>query len=250
MQVDMNFKKNYKKVVQERYLNSTKADKSKILDEYCNMCNYNRKYAIRSLSGEANSGATKRPGPKPKYPEDLVCEPLGRIWLMAGCPCSKFFKPMIKDFIGSYAEKYEELPEDVVKMLLSISAPTIDRLLNKSGFRANKGLSGTTAGNLLKKEIKLSENNWDNKCPGFFEADTVAMCGDSIAGQFIWCLNMTDIASGWTEARACWGKSSEAVLNRIKEVEKRSLIYPANKRGLLKREKRLLFDQEDKIQYS
>ncbi len=65
----------------------------------------------------------------------------------------------------------------------------------------------------------MSDNQWDHKRPGFFEADTVAMCGDSIPGQFIWCLNMTDIASGWTEVRACWGKSSEAVLERIKEIE-------------------------------
>ena len=39
-------------------------------------------------------------------------------------------------------------------------------------------------------------------CPGYLEADSVAHCGASLAGDFIWSLTYTDIASQWTEGRA------------------------------------------------
>ena len=104
--------------------------------------------------------------------------------------------------------------------LLSMSSATMDRLLNNSRFKEfRKAFSGTTPGSMLKEQIPLHDNNWDDKKSGYFEADTVAMCGDSLLGQFIWCLDMTDVATGWTEVRACWGKTSEAILRRIKEIE-------------------------------
>ena len=55
--------------------------------------------------------------------------------------------------------------------------------------------------------------------PGFIEADTVAHCGTSMAGEFVNTLTMTDIYSGWTEVRAVWGKQSNAVLNAIRAIE-------------------------------
>lgn len=46
-----------------------------------------------------------------------------------------------------------------------------------------------------------SSRDMDVTQPGFMEADTVAHCGDSLAGDFVWSLTMTDICTGWTECR-------------------------------------------------
>ena len=43
---------------------------------------------------------------------------------------------------------------------------------------------------------------WDVTRPGYLEADSVAHCGASLAGDFIWSLTYTDIATQWTEGRA------------------------------------------------
>jgi hypothetical protein len=51
------------------------------------------------------------------------------------------------------------------------------------------------------------------------EADTVAHCGNSLAGDFIWSLTMTDIVTGWTECRATWNKGSQGVLEQIQAIE-------------------------------
>ena len=52
------------------------------------------------------------------------------------------------------------------------------------------------------------------------EADTVAHCGDNLAGDFVWSLTMTDICSGWTECRATWNKGADGVMTRIKAIQK------------------------------
>jgi hypothetical protein len=55
--------------------------------------------------------------------------------------------------------------------------------------------------------------------PGFVEADTVAHCGYSLEGNFVWTLTMTDIVTGWTEFRATWIKGSGGVIEQIKVIE-------------------------------
>jgi hypothetical protein len=55
--------------------------------------------------------------------------------------------------------------------------------------------------------------------PGHIEADTVAHCGTSLYGDFINTLTLTDLATGWTENRALWGKTGVAVVAAIRDVE-------------------------------
>ena len=111
----MDFKKTYTEQIRERYLSSDKNTKAKILDEYCNVCGYARKHAIRTLSAKTSQDSKiKKPGPKPKYPADIFVEPLGRIWLMADKPCSKYLITIIRDCIAPYQEtygKFWELPK-------------------------------------------------------------------------------------------------------------------------------------------
>jgi hypothetical protein len=87
-----------------------------------------------------------------------------------------------------------------------------------------KGRSCTKPGTLLKKHIPIKTNQWDEKRPGFIEADTVAHCGTSLQGEHVWTLDCVDIATGWTEQRAVFGKGQSGVLDQIKDVE-RSLPF-------------------------
>lgn len=60
------FKRAYLEEIRLRYRNSTKKQKSKILDEFCIVCRYeSRKHAIKILNGTINP-RIKRPGPKSK----------------------------------------------------------------------------------------------------------------------------------------------------------------------------------------
>ena len=82
-----------------------------------------------------------------------------------------------------------------------------------------KGLCGTRPGGLLKHQIPIRTDNDDVDRPGFLEADTVAHCGNSLSGDFIWSITFTDIFCQSTENRATWNKGAEGVLDQVKDVE-------------------------------
>ena len=67
-------RKSYLIAIKRRYLKAKKADKKTILDEFCNICNYNRKYAIRLLNKRNNFPIKKRTGRKPY--RALLIEPI------------------------------------------------------------------------------------------------------------------------------------------------------------------------------
>jgi hypothetical protein len=46
----LNFKMEYLKKIYQRYHRSSRAEKTQILNEFCEVCKYNRKYAIWLLN--------------------------------------------------------------------------------------------------------------------------------------------------------------------------------------------------------
>jgi hypothetical protein len=140
--------------------------------------------------------------------------------------CSKRLKVMIALWLPHYET---ELSDEVKHQLGTISAATIDRLLAPLRRRYTKrGLATTRPGSLIKKQIPIKTNQWDERVPGFLEADTVAHCGTSVAGMFVYTLNMVDIATGWTEQRALWGKGEGGVLSAMESIEQ---VLPFRIRG-------------------
>jgi len=207
-----------------RYKKATKrAEKSALLTELCLTCNWHRKHAIRALK---NFRRFTKPKPKKRgkpsiYNITSVIEPLKRIWLAAGQPCSKLLKPTIELWLPFYAEEFGGLPLNAIKALRKISHATIDRILKPIRIKYTKrGRSTTKPGTLLRKTIPIKTNQWDETRPGFLEADTVAHCGDTTAGIYVNTVNFVDIATGWTEQRAVWGKGETGVLKQIKNVQK------------------------------
>jgi hypothetical protein len=106
------------------------------------------------------------------------------------------------------------------KLLKEISAATIDRLL-ASCKATPRGLSGTKPGTLLRQQIPIAGEVWDERRPGFLEVDSVARCGGSLAGDFVWSLTYTCLGSSWTEGRAVWNKGYQGVLEQTQDVEAR-----------------------------
>ena len=212
-------RKEYLKEIMLRYIESTKIEKKIILNEFCKVCNYNRKYAIRLLN--SNSLATKRNmskrGRKKKYNHPILYDFIKEIWVKTNLPCSKRLKTIISIWLPFY--EYD-LPEDIKELLLTISPASIDRLLKPIRRKYSKrGLCTTKPGSILKKQIPVNTNQWEESQPGFLEADTVAHCGNSVADTFAHTVNCVDIATSWTEQRAVWGKGEKGVRNAIESIE-------------------------------
>ena len=210
----------YIRSIYKRYQNSTKKQKKLILDEFCQVCGYHRKYAIRILRKKAAQKAIQKkskPGRKKQYTNPLLLSVLYELWILTNLPCSKRLKTIIPLWLPHYPII---LPEDVYHTLLRISPATIDRLMAEARSKHDQHrLATTKPGSLLKKQIPIHTGQWDETQPGFVEVDSVAHCGTTTAGPFVYTINCVDIATQWTEQRAAWGNGEKGVLDAIKSIE-------------------------------
>jgi len=145
-----------------------------------------------------------------------------QIWLTAEQPCGKRLAPVLRQWLPYYEERYGELSARQRNLIRHISPATLDRLLVPARAQHSSwGRCATKPGSLLRSEIPIRTGTWDLSRPGYLEADSVAHCGTSLAGSFIWSLTYTDILSGWTEGGAVWNKGAAGVLTATREVEER-----------------------------
>jgi hypothetical protein len=201
-----------------RYDRGSKEVKSQILEEFCQVCGYNRKYAIRLLNGPLRR-STRKPGRASQYDDPQFLDALKQLWFDTDQLCSKKLKTVTPTWLVFFEQEHGKLDQEIKEKLLRISPATIDRVLKPTRVKYGKGRCGTKPGTLLRTQIPIRTDYWDANKPGYLEADTVAHCGTSLAGDFIWSLTLTDIYSGWTECRAVWNKGAHGVIEQIKDIE-------------------------------
>lgn len=208
--------------VRKKYKKARKKEKGEIIAEVCAISGFHKKHAIRVLNKDHRRITIKKEARgRPKvYQEQVYLEPLKRIWRATDQLCGKRLKMALPLWLPHYHKAYGELDQSTYQGLLQMGSATIDRLLSKVKVQSKRGLSGTKPGKILKKHIPIKTDQWDEAIPGFLEADTVAHCGTSLMGDFVWSLTMTDICSGWTENRAVWNKGAIGVVEQIKDIEK------------------------------
>lgn len=156
-------KREYLQAILSRYRQARKKGKQAILDEFCQLCGYNRKYAIRLLRRKPHR-VGKRPGPRPRYSPDQILLPLKRFWWATDQMCSKRLVAALPLWLPFYEREYGPLPVQLQAQLLTISPATLDRLLKPVRVRVKRrGLSGTRPGTLLKNHIPLQPHR--SRCP-------------------------------------------------------------------------------------
>ena len=211
-------KQEYLEAVRPRYLKAKRIGKTRILEEFCNVCGYHRKHAIRLL--KHRTGAARRKPGRPSVYGAAELEVLEPIWLAAGRPCALRFRVLIMAWLPWYENEYGVLDVPIRQHLLQISVRTLDRLMKPVRRRHGQhGKCGTRPGTLLKNQIPIKTQHADVNKPGVMEADTVAHCGNTLEGDFVWSLTLTDIFSGWTGNRAVWNRGYEGVQAAIRHSE-------------------------------
>jgi hypothetical protein len=135
--------------------------------------------------------------------------------------CGKRLQPMLPELLP-VLERFNEFSCDreTRAKLLRISAASIDRLLKPERRKYElRGRAGTKPGTLLKKQIPIRTfAEWDEQCPGFVEIDLVAHDGGLAAGDYCQTLDLTDIATTWTETLAVRNKAQAWVFAALKEM--------------------------------
>lgn len=203
-------KRQYLETIYLRYRHAGRAEKRRILDEFCQVASYHRKYAIRLLNGPV-PGRARPPRQRGASYAPAVIEALRAIWEAAGYPWSVRLKALLPLWLP-WARRRLPLARSVERQLLAISPRQMDRRLAPYKRQLTRRLYGRTKpGTLLKHHIPLKTDHWDVTAPGFSEIDLVSHAGDSAEGEFVHSLNLTDIHTTWVETIAVLGKSQQHV---------------------------------------
>jgi hypothetical protein len=219
--MDLKSRKAYMDAISERYHKAPRESKTRILNELCEVCGFNRKYAIwkinhwRASQGEPKPRQRRRR--KKTYPAEVM-KIVEKVWEKADYPWSVRLKEILRLWLPWIRERFG-LEAAQEKKLLAISPSTIDRSLRDKKRRLRRRIYGRTKpGTLLRHQIEVRCEHWDVQVPGYLELDLVSHSGECAEGEFIYSLNLTDIASTWDESRAVMGKGEEGVLQALQEI--------------------------------
>src|SRR3954462_12454393 len=150
MNMSTALKKEWLPKLQARYARRNREGKTRMLDELCEDYEYDRKYAIKLLSGGLAPPAGKgHPGPERRYGE--IQPVVQHIWLQAEQPCGKRLVPILQQWLPYYERRFERLSRGHRKLIGQISAATLDRLLASArAAQVGHARCGTKPGSLLR----------------------------------------------------------------------------------------------------
>ena len=217
----------YVEAIRGRYLNVSRKEKGRILDEFTNVTDLHRKAAIRLLRRRSQAKVNRGRGRPRCYGHDVVSA-LRVVWEATDRLCSKRLHPFLPEILAALKKHGEiTLTPEVETQLCRISPSTIDRLLHPyRRLGGRRPFATTKPGSMLKKSIPIRTfADWEEDTPGFLEIDLVAHCGESTEGLFLNTLSTVDVASGWSECMGVWGKGQQRVRSAIHRVRQR-LPFP------------------------
>lgn len=222
-----------------RYQQATRQEKSLILNELTSLTDYNRAYAallLRSYGQEIwlkdKDGPVRiRPSEHiehdgrgaPRVYGDAVAEAVIKIWYLCDCMCGKRLASAMRTMVPVLMRWSElEISDEVQRKLMSISAASIDRLLQDERRRIQlpRAKAYTKPGpEALRNQVPIRTfEEWDRSEVGHVQADLVGHDGGYAFGDFFFTLTMVDIATGWTEARVVLNKARKWVCEAADEI--------------------------------
>lgn len=197
-----------------------KKERGGVLDEFCRVTKYHRKYAIGLLNGEEHSGSPARRRRGPEYSRGAI-RVAEAVWEAAGYPWSVRLKALLPLWLPWARTRMPGLTPQVEAELDAISARQLDRRLRSKKRQLKRRIYGhTKSGTLLKHHIPIKTDCWDVTEPGFTEIDLVSHSGPAASGEFIYSLNLTDIHTGWCETRAIMGRGEQGVVIALEQIRR------------------------------
>ena len=186
-----------------RYRRASKQEKHAMLNEFCKVTRYHRKYALRVLNGPPPRVQPRKRRRHPTY-APAVTRALVFVWKAAGYTWSVHLKALLPLWLPR-DRQHLGLSAEVERQLGRISPRQMDRRLKGHKRQMKTRLYGRTKpGTSLKHHIPLRTDRWDVRTPGFGEVDLVAHSGNCAVGEFVHSLNLTDIDTTWMETLSKW----------------------------------------------
>lgn len=205
-----------------RYLLASRPEKSRLLTEFCRVTGRHRKSAVRLLRRPPRAAPSRSGRPRCYGPEVLAL--LRAVWEASDYLCGKRLAPFLPTLVEALERhRVLQVPPRLRPVLLRVSAPTIDRLLRPHRRGHPRGIATTGPSHpALAAQVPIRTfGEWQDVRPGSLQADLVAHCGESAEGFFLTSLVTVNVATGWTECQAVWGKGYERVGTGVHLIRQR-----------------------------
>jgi hypothetical protein len=206
----------------EEYISAGRERKGEILDHIIKTTKMKwRESAVRRFRRMQlrDPARVEGRGRKVYYTKD-VDGALFDIWETANEMCGELLFYMIKEYVLILQrDGMWKHGDEATSKLLAMKKRTVRRRCEdfKRKHGAGKGKSVTKPSH-LKSIIPIFKGPWNDLPPGNGQLDTVAHCGNTLLGDFVFTLNYTDSATYWVIPRAQWNKGAEATKDSMEKA--------------------------------
>ena len=216
-------RRKYLKLVAPRYVKASRAERSKLLTEMREVTGLHRKSLLRLMHMPGLERAPRRRRFRRRRYGAAVVEVVQVVWESLDYVCAERLTPALLPTARQLAQ-WEELvlTLEVEAALRTISRATVQRLLQHFQQDTPKlPRRKPQPPNRLLRDVPMERLWWATSTPGSFEADLVHHCGPVAAGDYIHSLQLVDIATGWSERVAVFGRSQAAMVEAFGRVRAR-----------------------------
>jgi hypothetical protein len=155
--------------VGQRYREASRAEKTRILDEFVVVTGFHRKHAMRLLRGDIGQSSVRRT--RRRIYEEAERNALVVLWEASDRICGKRLKALLPLLIESMERHgHMGLSSEIRAKLLAMSASTIDRALGKIRQEGGRQLRQPVASTLRRSIPVRTSADWEDPAPAFVEA--------------------------------------------------------------------------------
>lgn len=208
MTVDERYK--YLRRLHQRYEKANRGERGRLLDEAEIITGLERKYVCHLLNKEGPIRKKRERQRGVVYDGEIrravriVADALD--WI-----CPERLQPALAKTAAHLAGFGElEMSEALFSKLEKISISSVYRLCKdlRKGEPRLPQRRGRPQGDGVSAEIPMTRLAWDISEPGHFEVDLVHHGGPSASGDYLCTMQWIDVATGWSERVAVYGRSA------------------------------------------
>jgi hypothetical protein len=202
-----------------RYLLATRAEQSRLLDEMEAVTGMHRKSLLRLLHAPSlarRPRTTQRTATYAGQVEDAI----GVIWESLDYICAERLTPALHATAKRLIAHAElALSDEVLAQLASISIASVQRRLRRfTQDTPRLPRQGPQQANRVARAIPMQKIPWETSVPGHFEVDLVHHGGPEPQGDYVYTLQLIDVATGWSERVAVFGRSQRMIEGGFRHI--------------------------------
>jgi len=143
-----------------------------------------------------------------------VTAALREVWEAGGEVCGELLHPLIAGHVAAITREggWRHGDEATAKLFRMSEATVRERVARFMRTRPGTHGASTTKPGSIHSLVPIRSDGWAESPPGTLQVDTVAHCGGTVAGDFVYTVNATDVATLWGARHAQWQKGQEATV--------------------------------------